>query len=164
MWNARIILEQHDTNNAPQTYKFGKDPIDGLFATPLVQCVGAGYCGFDEGVQSKRSEHRCLWFDVVISTIFGHKMPPIIRPPARRVKCNDPRIVNRFNDLYLHHLVEHKLHQRAFALEIQASYPLAPTLQKEAEDLDLLRMDDIKHADRQCRKLQMGGIPFSFEF
>jgi hypothetical protein len=91
-------------------------------------------------------------------------MPPIIRPPAQKVKCNDPRIVKRFNASHLQHLIEHKLHQRAFALEIQALYPLAPMLQKEAEALDLLHMDGIKHADRQCRKLHMGGIPFSLEF
>jgi hypothetical protein len=109
-----IIQERHGENDAPHTYKFGKDPIDGIFATPSVQCVGAGYAGFDEGVQSRRSDHRCLWFDVEIATAFGHIMPPILRPPTRRVKCNDPRIMKHFNDSYLQFLIEHKLHDQAF--------------------------------------------------
>jgi hypothetical protein len=91
-----IVLERHGSD-APRTYKRGSHPIDAIFATHSVQCVRAGYAGFEDGVQSKRSDHRCLWFDVLINSIFGHEMPPTNKPQARRLKCNDPRVVRRFN-------------------------------------------------------------------
>jgi ATP/maltotriose-dependent transcriptional regulator MalT len=91
-------------------------------------------------------------------------MPPILRPPTRRVKCNDPRIMQHFNDSYLQFLIDHKLHDQAFRLEAQASYPLSPQLQREAEKLDRLRMEGVAYADHRCRKLHMGGVPFSIEF
>jgi hypothetical protein len=67
-----IILERHGgAANAPQTYKFGKVPIDGIFATHSVQCI-------QDGVQSRHSDHRCLWFDLEISSVFSHTVPPIL--------------------------------------------------------------------------------------
>ena len=44
-----IILDRHG-QEAPWTYRSGKRPIDGIFATRSVQCVQAGYTGFQDGV------------------------------------------------------------------------------------------------------------------
>jgi hypothetical protein len=104
-----IVLERHGADNGPQTYKFGKVPINGIFATHSVQCTQAGYAGYDEGVQSRHLDHRCLWFDLEIASVFGHTMPPILRPPTR-VKCNNPSIVTWLNQFYLQSLIENKLH------------------------------------------------------
>jgi hypothetical protein len=60
--------------------------------------------------------------------------------------------------------MEHKLHARAFDLESQASYPLPHRLSDQAEKLDKLRMDGVAYANKKCRKLFMGGVPYSLEF
>ncbi len=158
-----IVLERHG-NEAPRTHKRGSHPIDAIFATHSVQCVRAGYAGFDGGVQAKRSDHRCLWFDVTINSIFGHEMPPTNKPQARRLKCNDPRVVKCFNQYYFEFLRKHKLHERAFALEAALCYPLRSRLQREAEKLVTKKMEGILWADKRCRKLRMGGIPYSKRF
>ena len=80
-----IVLERHGSD-APRTHKRGSHPISAIFATHSVQCVQAGYAGFEDRVQSKRSDHCCLWFDVLINSIFGHEMPPTNKPQTRRLK------------------------------------------------------------------------------
>jgi hypothetical protein len=158
-----IVLEQH-RSDAPRTHKRGSDPISAIFATHSVQCVQAGYAGFEDGVQSKRSDHCCLWFDVLINSIFGHEMPPTNKPQTRRLKCNDPGVVRTFNQYYFEFLRKHKLHKRAFRLEANAIYPLPRDLQQQPEQLDTLKMQGILHADKKCRKLQMGRVPYSKQY
>jgi hypothetical protein len=133
-----IVLKRHG-HDAPRTHKRGAHPIDALFATHSVQCVRAGYAGFDEGVQAKGSDHRCIWFDVTINSIFGHEMPPTNKPQARQLKCNDPRVVKCFNQYYFDFLRKHKLHERAFALEAVICYPLPVRLQRELRNLTVRR-------------------------
>jgi hypothetical protein len=91
-----IVLERH-ISDAPKTHKRGPHPIDAIFATHSAHCMQAGYAGFEDGVQSKRSDHHCLWFDILINFIFGHEMPPTNKPQTRQLKCNDPRVVQTFN-------------------------------------------------------------------
>jgi hypothetical protein len=117
-----IVLERHGSD-APRTHKPGSRPIDAIFATHSVKCVRAGYAGFEDGVQSKHSDHCCLWIDVLINSIFGHEMPRTNKPQTRRLKCNgDPRVVRSFNKYYFDFLRKNKLHERAFRLEADAIY------------------------------------------
>jgi hypothetical protein len=158
-----VIHERHGTD-APPTYKGGKVPIDGIFASRSVNCTLGGYTSFDEGVQGKRADHRCLWIDVKLESVFGHKMPPLICYAQRRVKTNDPRITSRFNQLYRSFLLERNMPIRALTLEAHATYPLHPTLCLEAEKLDRLKVDGVWYADQRCRRLFMGNVPFSPEY
>ena len=158
-----VIHERHGTD-APPSYKGGKVPIDGIFASQLVNCTLGGYTSFDEGVQGKRADHQCLWIDVKLESVFGHKMPPLIRYAQRRVSMNDPRITSRFNQLYRSFLLERNMPIRALTLEAHATYPLHPTLCLEAEKLDRLKVDGVWYADQRCRRLFMGNVPFSPEY
>jgi hypothetical protein len=72
-----IIHKRHGTD-APPTYKGGKVLIDGIFASRSVNCVLGGYASCDKAVQGKRVDHQCLWIDVKLESVFGHKMPPLI--------------------------------------------------------------------------------------
>ena len=160
----RDIIHERHGQDAPPTYKSGKVPIDGIFASRSVNCTLGGYASFDEGVQGKRADHRCLWIDVQLESVFGHKMPPLIRYAQRRVKTNDPRITSRFNRLYRSFLLERNMPFRALNLESQATYPLSPIHCLEAEKLDELKVEGVWHADQHCRRLFMGNVPFSPEY
>ena len=91
-----VTLERHG-QEAPPTYTNGSSVIDGIFATPSIVCRRAGFCGYDQGVQGDRSDHRCLWLDFDLAKAFGNTALPSAKPQARCLKCNDPRIVHRFN-------------------------------------------------------------------
>ena len=64
-------------------------PIDGIFATFDIQPIQCGYESFDRGVQADRADHRCLWADLDLEQVFGHVLPPLQRPPSRRLKLQD---------------------------------------------------------------------------
>jgi hypothetical protein len=50
---------------------------------------------------------------------------------------------------------------RAYQIQRECTYPLAPSLQAEMEELDALRRQGVILADKQCQKLSMGAVPWS---
>ena len=83
------------------------------------------------------------------------------RPPARRLKLQDPRVVKIFLDkldkLFNYHKVYHKL----AALVAEAEYPLTFDMQEDFEKLDKVRTQCMVAAEKQCRRLCMGTVPWS---
>lgn len=177
-----VITEAHGESEAPSTCKKHKTtkkgktkPIDGVFASWAIEPIASGYTEFSGGIQGgsyekatgktrNRTDHRCLWLDLRLTDVFGHSMPPLPTVAGRRMKCNDPRVVERFNRFYDEFLDKHDLYRRTFQLERLATYPLSEELQHEAERIDKLKMEGIRYADRRCRRLCMGGVPFSPEY
>jgi hypothetical protein len=99
-----IILEQHSTA-APNTYSDGSVPIDGIFGAPGINSIFSGYSSFSWGLYS---DHRLLWADLVMSAILGTTAIPIWKPMVRRLKCEDPRLVSRFVQKRLKHMIDMK--------------------------------------------------------
>ena len=78
--NVGIKEAIHDRHgsNAPATYIEGQLPIDGLFVTSAITIRAGGYVPFDQGIQGQRTEQRCLWIDLDITSIFGSEVPPLM--------------------------------------------------------------------------------------
>ena len=91
-------------------------------------------------------------------------MPPIARLSSRRMNLTDPQIWRKFNAKLKEYITKHDLENRAKALLKKASYPLHPTLAIEAELLDNLKVEAVKLANLNCRKLCTGKIPYSPAF
>jgi hypothetical protein len=133
--------------------------IDGIWATPSINIEQGGYLAGGEALP--RTNHRCLWIDATYETLYGHVLPPIQRYAIRRLKLQDPRVVKRFIDLYRTWIDSHGLSFRAFALQCNATYPLSLEHAAEYEWLDHMKIEGLRHADRHCRKLPMGEVPWS---
>jgi hypothetical protein len=58
----------------------------------------------------------------------------------------------------------HQLGERITKLKSTIHYPPTAAEQREAETLMQLRLEGIRAADRVCRKLCTGAIPYSPEF
>ena len=87
------IHDRHGSN-APATYIEGQVPIDRLFVTCAISIQEGRHVSFDQGIQGQRTDHRCLWIDLDITSIFGSEVPPLMRFHGRRVKSKHPRIAN----------------------------------------------------------------------
>ena len=153
-----VLLEKY--GSAPNTFEFGSKPIDGIFMSSTLEIQQGGYLPFGDGIPS---DHRALWVDISYSTAFGHNMPPISKPQARRLTCKHPTIRNRFIEANEKFVSEHKLLEKTQALLERASYPLTEYDQRMFEWLDQMKLVGIKYADKQCRKLRMGDVSFSPE-
>jgi hypothetical protein len=83
----------------------------------------------------------------------------------RRLKLEDPTCVQRFNQLRKRHMVQTQLNllqeeiQQSWNGEMGHDNPGLPLFEK----LDRLRVQGILQADRRCRKLKVGNIPWSPE-
>ena len=71
------IHDRHGSN-APAMYIKGQLPINGLFATSAITTQAGGYISFDQGIQGQQTDHRCLWIDLDITSIFGSEVPPLM--------------------------------------------------------------------------------------
>ncbi len=119
--------------------------------------------GYSSGTWGLNSDHRMLWVDIDAYSTFGGVSAPIWRPRIRRLKLEDPTIVKKFNNLRRNHMELHNL--AAIKDEIEQYRRMQPdndvTWQYLIERLDRLRVQGILEADRRCRKLRCGNIPWS---
>ena len=105
--------------------------------------------------------HCCLWIDVTYKTLYGHVLPPVLRYAIRQLKLQDPRVVKWFINLYHTWIEFYELPSHAFALQRNATYPLSPEHAVEYKWLDHMKIEGLRYADRHCRKLLMGKVPWS---
>jgi hypothetical protein len=133
-----VVMSMHGLD-APNTHINGSKPIDGIFATRAVECVQAGYTTFGGGVQGKRPDHRCIWMDVCLHTVFGHRMSPVQKSAFRPVKCSSPQIWKKFNQHYKQFASSCALGTKIFQTEADSSYPpTAHVLEQAGIIADLL--------------------------
>ena len=155
-----LLLETHGTN-APNTYVDGVNPIDGIFGTRNIQILAGGYTDFTGGLQS---DHRMIWIDIRTESVLGTDEIPLWKPLARRLKCNDPRLVDRFNQLRNVHATRHALWDKVAAVKpVIANLTTipSPSLTSVLEEIDTIRTNGILWADKHCRRLKMGNVPWS---
>ena len=146
-------------SNPPPTFHRGTDAIDGIFVSDSVKVKRAGYLAFGE----IPGDHRGIWIDVPHKSILGYKMADIPKASSRRLKLDDPRIVQRYLDILDGYLAAHKVYsrlRRLISTHIEGS-PLTTDQAKEYEELDNIRESGMIHAEKHCRKLRMGKVQWS---
>jgi hypothetical protein len=156
-----LILDLHPTLTI-NTFSGGSTQIDGIFGTRNITPLAGGYTELNWGL---KSDHRMLWVDLDLSQLFGELSTPMWKPPIRRLKCNDPRIVDSYNKLRRLHGIHNNLPQLNSELNhlMQHSqiHQLDPLFVNKFEKLETLRTEGIQLADKKCRKLRMGHVPWS---
>jgi hypothetical protein len=92
---------------------------------------------------------------------FGNITPNIVMPHARRLHCNDPRLIHNFNNRLRAFFDKHNLIKRYTTLLEETSYPASTSVKTMYEVLDTIRVAGVKEAEQHCRKLKMGQVAFS---
>ena len=159
-WLQSLDLYEYITEryrNHIATYNNGRHPIDGIFVSHSVQISDGGYLPYGY----IHSDHRMIWVDVVVSSVLGFKLPELISPKARRLQVNDPRVLKRWREAYTKYIKDHNLHAKVFCLETEMSQPLSEEQFQCLNAIMKERATAIKYADNKCRKLRVGGVPFS---
>jgi hypothetical protein len=115
------ILTRHSESSSPATHNRNhqQQPIDGLFVTPSLHAVAAGYEAFGVGCPS---DHRVLWADFTYATVFGFNSPPITHPEIRRLNNKNPKMVEKYVREVRKALIQFGFAKRLFALEVSAAY------------------------------------------
>lgn len=146
------ISNRHGKKNAPETYNAGSSPIDEIFVSSTLVVTAGGY--LEHG--TTQGDHRPIWIDVNKESALGTNYPDLPSHKARRLKCQDPRIVKKYLKTLDGFYKKHKVYQRANKLFREFQNPLTPQQQEEYEALDQLRVRGMHLAEKKCRKLKMG--------
>ena len=147
------IIEKHGSSGPP-TRQDGNKVLDGLCFSAAVQTQRSGYLEFTEGL----SDHRPLFGILRWEEIFGQPKAAPTALHAKRLKCDDPRVMKKYLNIYHKYLIQHNLYKRASKLEqdIKQGEPLTDRQQREYEWIDATRFKGMMLAERKCRKLRAG--------
>jgi hypothetical protein len=138
-------------------------PVDGIWASPSLECTAAGYYGFGELIIGK-TDHRMIWADFSYESALGFQPPEPAYIAPQRLTLQDPRVVRKYNQTLKTEHQRRRLPVRAFDLQSSIPTGLRIQHQQEYETLSHLDSEARKHADKKCRKLRMGAHEFSDTF
>ena len=106
--DLRNITDDISGHHSPATQHRGTYPIDGIFISNTIQPQRRGFLPFGEFP----SDHRAIWVDISFDNVFGHKIPKLIIPQARKLKSDDPRVRDRWIELYKNFITRYNLHKK----------------------------------------------------
>ena len=155
------ILSRHPGQQA--TYQRNQQgyPIDGIFATADIPVMAAGYYPFDEHVSS---DHRGLWMDIDISRVLGKHRPRKSTHSPRRLVMHNKRVVKRYIELAEQGYQRFNIPGRLATLGFDVSRQRKGMTTTQGQRFDRIHADAYmvrRLAEKQCRKLSMGGAEWS---
>ena len=153
------IRTKHPHTAPPHTYHRNHSyPIDSVFVSPRLRHIeSGGWLRFGEGI----GDHRAIFIDIPSQLLLGEPKFHIEQQQVRRLKCDNPQIVSRFNELLESQYIAHNTLQEIEEFNRTFHIPLLPHEEEQIEKFDRISTYAVKYADRRCRKLRMGQVPFS---
>ena len=89
-------------------------PLDCIFGSTGMVISKGGFLSLG----CLKGDHRGVWVDVPTELIFGYNPSPIVHHSARRLKNNDPRVVDRDYAYLKDAFINHDLFQRMNTLHL----------------------------------------------
>ena len=90
-------------------------------------------------------------------------MTDLSSPISRRLKSHLPKVRLKFNQDYKTYIRQHHLEHRLYSLQQRLTIPISDADAAEYESILNIRNSAIRYADKRCRKVFMGAIPFSLD-
>jgi hypothetical protein len=158
--SMREIITEDREKEAEGTHHKGSKPIDGIFVSNTIKMRKGGYLPFGEFP----SDHRGIWADFEFTNVFGFKMQDIIAPKARRLKSDDVRVRKKFQKRYKQYIKENQLDRKLYSLQQTITTPPSKDNEQKFNKIMEQRKQGLQIADKYCRKLKMGGVPYSGKY
>ena len=145
----------------PATYNRGSSQIDDIFVSaslPITQC---GLFPFGDAP----GDHRGVYVDIPITAVESETRDRIQRVPKRRLVTSKPKVVKKFNELFLqqrnrNHIpqtVEHL--KRTFHVPL-TQYERTQYERTQYEKIDRIILSAFRYAEKRCRKLKCGKVEY----
>ena len=139
----------------PSTFVRGSKQIDAVWTTKDIQIRNACFTPFYFGI----GDHRGIVIDIPKTSIIGSESKVICRPIARRLRCNQEDIWKRYNDQLESYLRYHNVHKKLDVIK-EKDYE-KKRLRKTLNAIDKVVTEGMIHAEKKCRKIRAGEVPFS---
>ena len=144
-----IRMKYGRTSKLPPTKNTGSYPIDSIFVSNnLSNIIRGGWLEFGVGV----SDHRILYVDSDMHVLLGrHKNKTSVRQ-IRRLQCNDPRTVQKFNERLEQHYRTLKMTEKLEAFHSNLTLSIISAKLNELHSIDRLNTQLVLNAEKKCRK------------
>ena len=153
----RDVVSHRCSEPGPATFVRGSRQIDAMWATPDLEIKRACFLPFHFAM----GDHRGLVVDISQTSLLGKSLHRISRPTGRRLQCQKEdtkrRYLNVLESFCRRHRILHKLHQVVTNPGDQS------TIQTKLDSIDNLLGKGMRHAEKRCRHLFTGEVPFSPE-
>jgi hypothetical protein len=123
--------------------------VDGIWASPALECTAAGYFGFGEIIIGK-TDHRMIWADFSYESALGFKPPEPRYTQPQRLTLTDPQVVKKYNRILSQEHTRLKLGPRAYALQAAIEEGLETQHHQEYERLSNLDLCARRHANKNA--------------
>ena len=139
------------------TFFRGSKPIDGVWATSEVNITAACVMPAGFGI----GDHRLFVVDILTSSLVGANPVKILRPCARRLNTKLPGVVARYNDKLEDLVLEHRIIERMGEAHENSGTDAEAKMKMDVVDNEFKEYK--KSAEKSCRTIKSGTIPFSPE-
>ena len=141
------------------TFFRGTKPIDAVWATKDITVAGACVMPVGYGI----GDHRLFVVDFLVSTLIGTAPIRAKRPKARRLNTKMPAGVDKYNDRLRSNIIQHKIIERVGAAHDNVRGLSKARVDEELDKIDQERKDYMLNAEKKCRRIKSGRIPYSPE-
>ena len=154
----------HDNKSKlPPTSLTGSVPIDAIFVSPQLRNIAkGGWISIGESV----GDHRALFIDLPLQMLLGEDPFTIHKHSARRLVCDRPKVVSKFNKL-LRQQLENQCTIIQFDKFIQhhqnGHYKNIHSIISALDKIDRSITNAIRYAEKRCRKINSGNVPYTPE-
>ena len=153
------IGSKHPNVPQPATHQRGSRPIDGIFASPESQIERAGWLPPEESP----GDHRAGCVDVKWTSLLGEDVLKVARPDARRLTCKFGSVKGKHRESLEEFVKQHRPLQKVMPLQHKMGLRRDPEDGLRLNQLDKIREEGMKCAERKCRRKRMGSHPHSKE-
>ena len=135
--------------------------IDGIWVSAGMDITKSGMLGFG-GTGNLRTDHRLLWVDIEMDSIFGYQTPPLSSIEIQNLPLNDPRLIQAYNKKLREFREYHNIPQKIFMLEQRAREQIFD--ERDAQCFfNIVAQDESyrKSLKTSLRKKYAGQVPYS---
>ena len=146
----------------PATSLTGSKPIDSIFvSTSFQNIIRGGWIRVEDSI----GDHRAIFIDLPTQVLLGENPFHIHRSTARRLVCDQPKVVQKYNELLNRQLENQHTFAKYEALQNKIDQnQITPTEYiTYLNKLDRSITNAIIFAEKRCRKLRAGQVPYSPE-
>ncbi len=139
------------------TFFRGSKPIDGVWATSNITVNNAAIMPAGYGI----GDHQLFIIDLMAADIIGSAPPKVVRPASRWLNTKLPRVAATYSWLLEEKIIKHRLIERVGKAhsKSQSTRSLERRLNRLNKELGTY----MRFAEKHCRKIKSGRIPFSPE-
>ncbi len=139
------------------TFFWGSKPIDGVWATSDMTVNNTAIMPAGYGI----GDHQLFVIDLMAADIIGSAPPKVVRPALRRLNTKLPCVAATYPQLLEEKIIKHRLIERVG--EAHSKSRSRRSLERRLNRLDKELGTYMRFAEKHCRKIKSGQIPFSVE-